>query len=778
MVTAIAVVALCFCRPHHLQLLSGGDSGASPLAADVDKTNQAALILYEKWSQQLSAADLKQMGTIFLHGRVQLEAEQQQAAELLSQRADLHAQLSQRDAEIVQLNHAITHLTNDNSALVCTKNQLLSSHSWRLTAPLRNSGRRLRQILIAGHNSTTYLQRYGLRSVMQKVLTIFRQEGFRGLKQRLRHRPLTIDSGRPIPFFYDDFKIAPAAIVRDSQGCCALSSRSEGYTYVPPRRPENLQQFIAAMQFQPQFSIVVPVYDTPVLLLEKLLTSVIEQWYPHWQLILADDASPATATRDFLTQLDDPRIQVLTLEKNSGIAGATNAAIARASGDYVVLLDHDDELTADCLYELAGCIDREDPDYIYSDEDKIDCDGLYTEPHFKPDWSPDTMMSTMYTCHVSCVRRSLLEELEGLRSSCDGCQDWDLVLRLSEKTSRISHVAKVLYHWRIIPGSTAEDLAAKSYVLDASQRVRREALERRGLCGTLEAVDQVAGYFRVNYALQGTPLISIIIPTRDNGAVLRRCLDSLQAQSSNRNYELILVDNGSVDPATLSLFDELRSWDSVNLLTHDAPFNFSELNNIGATAAKGELLLFLNDDTEILTPDWLERLGGYGQLAHVGAVGAKLLYPSGNEVQHAGIINLEDGPGHAFLRQPADSPGYFMRNLLEYNWLAVTGACLMVARSKFQQVGGFDETLPIAYNDVELCLRLREAGYYNVVCPAVQLIHHESLSRGLDHDDEQKRNRLDNDKKRLAQLHPQFFQHDPFYNPNLHPNGINFELIT
>ncbi|MDY0189352.1 MAG: glycosyltransferase [Desulfuromonas sp.] len=755
----------------------GGDSGASPFAADVDKTNHAALILYDKWSQQLNAAELKQMGTVFLQERGQLDAERKQSAELLVQRDELKKRLKQCDAEILNLNHSIAQLTNENAALAATRDQLLDSNSWRLSAPVRICGRRLRQISIAAHNSRTYLQRYGLSRVVHKAWTIFRHEGFSGLKRRLRHRSLTSGSHQPVACFNDAIKISPAVIVRHAQGNYALSSQSKGYTYVPPRPPENLQHIIAAMQSQPQFSILVPVYDTPVHLLEKLLISVTDQWYPHWQLILADDASPALATREFLAQLDDHRIEVLTLVENSGIAGATNAALAKASGDYVVLLDHDDELTADCLYELAQCIDREDPDYVYSDEDKIDRDGFFTEPHFKPDWSPDTMMSTMYTCHVSCIKRSFLNDIGGLRSSCDGCQDWDMVLRLSEKTRRISHVAKVLYHWRIIPGSTAEDLAAKSYVLEASKRVRLEALERRGLSGTLETIEQVPGYFRVNYALQGTPLISIIVPTRDNEPVLRCCLESLRGMSSYHNYEIIIVDNGSVSPASISLLDEILSWENVTVLHHDAPFNFSELNNLGAANAKGELLLFLNDDTEILTTDWLERLGGYGQLAHVGAVGAKLLYPGGDELQHAGILNLDDGPVHAFLRQAADNPGYFMRNLLEYNWLAVTGACMMVARSKFKQIGGFDETLPIAYNDVELCMRLYEAGYYNVVCPAVRLIHHESLSRGLDHHDEQKLSRLQSDKNRLAQLHPQFFQHDPFYNTNLHPNGTNFELM-
>ena len=549
------------------------------------------------------------------------------------------------------------------------------------------------------------------------------------------------------------------------------------YTYIAKHRPNNLSRIIETMEQQPIFSIIVPVYNTPPELLTKLLDSVTSQWYPHWELILADDASPSAQTQADLAKINDSRIVVVGLPNNLGIAGATNAALARAAGEFVVLLDHDDELTDDCLFELALCINQENPDYIYSDEDKINPDGCFVEPHFKPDWSPDTMMSTMYVCHVSCIRRSLLAAVGGLRSDYDGCQDWDLVLRLVEKTNRISHIPKVLYHWRIIPASIAADIAAKSYVLDASKRVREAALQRRGLMGTVEPVEQMKGYFRVNYHLQGEPLISIIIPSRDNGEVLRRCLDSIIELSSYRNFELIVLDNGSIEPATLAYLDQISLQGNTTVIRHDAPFNFSALNNIGVHKSRGDILLFLNDDTEVITADWLERMGGYAQLAHVGAVGAKLLYPGGSQIQHAGIVNLEDGPGHAFLRQGADASGYYMRNLLEYNWLAVTGACLMIERAKFQLIGGFDETFPIAYNDIDLCLCLRNSGLYNVVCQAVRLIHHESVSRGLDHLSAVKQARLQQEKRRLFDKHPYYFQYDPFHNPNLHPNGINFEVV-
>jgi GT2 family glycosyltransferase len=280
----------------------------------------------------------------------------------------------------------------------------------------------------------------------------------------------------------------------------------------------------------------------------------------------------------------------------------------------------------------------------------------------------------------------------------------------------------------------------------------------------------------VNYALQGNPLISIIIPTRDNHAVLQRCIESIFAKTHYRNIELVIIDNGSKEISTLDYFEQLKSQSSVKVVRHDQPFNFSQLNNVGVEHSNGEILLFLNDDTEVLQDDWLERMGGYAQLKHIGAVGAKLLYGDCATMQHMGILSLQNGPIHAYIRQHKDQPGYFLRNQIEYNWLAVTGACLMIERKKFLSLGGFDETFPIAYNDVDLCMRLVDAGLYNVMCQAVTLIHHESLSRGLDHMSSEKLDRLKREMARLYDIHPIYFQYDPFFNINFKPNGYNFEI--
>jgi len=695
---------------------------------------------------------------------------------------------AERGSEVQRLQQTLRERELEIAALKQTIHALYNSISWRWSAPLRWLGtvaRALtggaafwRKVAAARAVLLRLLRQESLPALVARAVKVWRREGLRGLVMRLRrqHQLATAHAaaaGTPTAL---GFSLTPAALVRGQDGRYALAPASPGYTYIEPQRPVDLAERMAAIPAAPRFSIVVPVYNTTPQLLADVLSSVQRQWYPHWELILIDDASPSAATQAALSAIEHRQIKLLRLEQNQGIAGATNAGLAAAQGDFIVFMDHDDVLTVDCLYELALCIEREQPDFVYSDEDKLDEQGRYVQPHFKPDWSPDTMMSTMFTCHVSCVRRSLLEQVGGLRSQYDGCQDWDFVLRVSEHTSRISHVPKVLYHWRIIPASVAADIAAKPYVLEASRRVRADALERRGHAGSVEAVTQMPGFFRVNYHLRGTPLVSIIIPSRDNGAVLRRCIESIHEKSSYRNFEIIVLDNGSVDAGTLAYLEQVQQAGQAQVLRHDAPFNFSELNNIGVAKSRGELLLFLNDDTEVLCADWLERMGGYAQLPHIGAVGAKLLYPGAREVQHAGVLNLADGPGHAFLRQPAEAPGYYMRNLLEYNWLAVTGACLMMAADKYRALGQFDESFPIAYNDVELCFRSAAAGLYNVVVPAVTLIHHESVSRGVDHIDPVKLARLTRERHRLYETHPAFFQRDPFHNPNLHPCGVNFEV--
>lgn len=709
-----------------------------------------------------------------------LEAERvQQQREHIARISDIKAEYEQHFAEHSAHIHALTaelHTHERQRALWQARfEEVTGSRSWKLTTPLRFLGRKAR---VARHLARQAIERVhneSWRTLLHKTREVWHEEGLRGVWARILGQQKVTDAPVGIP--QSAIPTPQTSLVRQTDGYYTLHAGTSGYQYIPPAPPLDLQAWLDALATPPFFSIVVPVYNTPQGLLTELIDSVQAQWYPHWELVLADDASSSESLQHELAALNDPRICIVRLDGNLGISGATNAGVAAAKYERIIFADHDDLLTVNCLYELARCIEREAPDFIYSDEDKLDEQGYFVQPHFKPDWSPDTMMSTMFTGHISCVRKALFEELGGLRTEVNGCQDWDFVLRVAEYTQHFCHIPKVLYHWRIIPASVAADIAAKPYVLAASKKVREDALLRRGLSGLVEAVEQVPGYFRVNYLPQNNPLISIVIPTRDHAQVLQRCIESIERKSSYHHFEIIVLDNGSKDSATLAFLTTLEKENRARVIRHDQPFNFSELNNIGAGAAHGELLLFLNDDTEVLTPDWLERMAGYAQLPHVGAVGAKLLYPSG-ETQHAGVLNLSEGPIHAFLNTSADSPGYFMRNLLEYDWLAVTGACLMLEAKKFHTVGGFDESFPVAYNDVELCFRLADAGLYNVVCQAVRVRHYESQTRGLDHLDAAKRQRLKDDMRRLYAVHPRYFQYDPFHNPNLHPNGIHFELLA
>ena len=576
----------------------------------------------------------------------------------------------------------------------------------------------------------------------------------------------------------------PAAGVRlahgvdpDGQARYRLESGPAAYCYAPPPRPADLQARITALAGRPRFSIVTPVYNVAPALLEACVGSVTQQWWPEWELILVDDCSPKAQTRAYLREISHPQVRVEFSPRNEGISGATNRALAQATGDYIVFLDNDDELTPDCLFELAERIAATDADYVYSDEDKLDPTGAYVDPFFKPDWSPDAFMSTMYTCHVSCVRRSLVAAVGALRSEFDGAQDYDFILRVTEQARQIEHVPKVLYHWRILPTSTAGAIEAKPYAVSAAKRCKEDALQRRGLKGEMEYMERVPGQFRVNYRSGRDSLTSIIIPTKNNAALLQRCIKSVRVITGSNNYEIIVVDNGSTSIQAIGLLRKLESEERTRVLVLDEPFNFSRLINLGAQRAAGDTLLLLNDDTEVLQTDWLDRMLGFAHLPHVGAVGAKLLYPNGT-IQHCGVMNSSNGPRHAFLNGHPDNADYFGRHLLEYNWLATTAACLMVDKEKFERIGGFDEELPIAYNDVDFCLRLLKAGYYNLVCQAVRLIHHESVSRGIDAVDPQKSSRLMLDKRRLYQRHPQMVDRDPFTSENLYPDHDFFSTAT
>ncbi|MGB5064733.1 MAG: glycosyltransferase family 2 protein [Candidatus Competibacter sp.] len=524
-------------------------------------------------------------------------------------------------------------------------------------------------------------------------------------------------------------------------------------------------------------SLIVPVYNVEPQWLEAAIESVRRQTYPHWQLCIVDDGSSHRETLDYLRYLHDERIQILFLSANHGIAAASNAALSLAKGEFVGFLDHDDELAPEALQQVVRVITESEPDLIYSDEEYIKPNGNCYSAHCKPDYSPDLLLSINYICHFAVYRRSLLQQIGGLREGYDGAQDHDLLLRFLERTDKVFHIPRVLYRWRRIPGSTADRFAHKHYAWEAGRKAVAEALYRRGIAGKV-ALGRHPGVYRVRREIRNNPKVSIIIPFRDFPIVLERCLDSILNRTTYSHFEIIGVSNQSQEPATLAMMAAYQQQDTrIRFLHYDQLFNFSAINNFAAKQAKGEHLLLLNNDTEVINSDWLQALLEHSQRPEVGAVGAKLYYPN-NTIQHAGIIiGLGGSAGHSHKCFDRNDPGYFNRLEAIQNISAVTGACLMVKKTVYNALGGLDEiNLPIAFNDVDFCLRLREQGYLNVFTPYCELYHHESRSRGLETTPSRKK-KFRQERAYLRQRHIAIFtKGDPYYNPNLTLNRETFGL--
>jgi GT2 family glycosyltransferase len=489
---------------------------------------------------------------------------------------------------------------------------------------------------------------------------------------------------------------------------------------------------------QPRFSIVTPVYETPVGVLWEMLESVRRQSFGDWELCLVDDASPSTRVRDTLDQVaaEDSRVRVSHRAENGGIVAASNDALASAEGEFIVLLDHDDELHPDALRLIDAAIgDDDEVDYAYTDEDKIDERGRHASPFLKPDWSPERMRAQMYTCHLSVFRRTLVEEVGGFDGDYEGAQDWDLVLRTTEKARKVLHVPRVLYHWRSIATSAASGEDVKPWAFEAGKRAVQAHCERIGLEAQVERDLEDQGVYHLEPRLSREPSVSIVIPTNgqrrevryEDIVLVENCVRSIVTDSTYSNYEiLVVVDKGT--PASVT--DELRelAGDRLRIVDFDRPFNFSDKINAGAVRAEGEHLVLLNDDIEVSTADWLERMAMYSQLDGIGAVGARLLLEDGR-LQHGGV-NFEGGlPGHPYYGWPGDAAGYSNNLKVTRNLLAVTGACLMTPRDLFERVGGLSLTFPINYNDVDYCLKLREIDQRVVLDADVTMLHFESSSR-------------------------------------------------
>jgi len=523
-----------------------------------------------------------------------------------------------------------------------------------------------------------------------------------------------------------------------------------------------------------------PVYNTPGDLLEKAIQSVLGQLYPHWELCIADDASTQPHVREILERFSaaDSRIKVTYRPTNGHICEATNSALELATGDFVALFDHDDLLAKTALYEVASEIDAHpDAQFIYSDEDKIDLEDRRFDPYFKPDWNPDLNIAQNYTSHLTVYRTDLVRSVGGFRKGFEGSQDWDLNLRATERipSSAIRHIPKLLYHWRAAPGSTALQLAEKSYPVDAARRALTEHFLRVG--ETVEILPVPGDHWRIKYPVPSpAPLVSLIIPTRNSLKLVRQAVQSIFAKTDYPNFEVIIVDNESDDPETLAYLDGIRRGGNprLRILPYAAPFNFSAINNFAVREALGQLVGLLNSDVEAIERGWLTEMVSQAVRPGVGAVGAMLYYPN-NTVQHAGVVlGLGGVAGHPYKEFPRGDQGQKNRLRLVQNYSAVTAACLVIRKDRYLEVGGLNEKeLPIAFNDVDLCCKLIQAGYRNLWTPFAEFYHHESATRGVENTPEKKA-RFQSEIDYMMNTWGNLLMSDPAYSPNLTLVGEDF----
>jgi glycosyltransferase involved in cell wall biosynthesis len=587
--------------------------------------------------------------------------------------------------------------------------------------------------------------------IARVALRILREEGPVALIRRLRRRIATLMEQRRRS--YADWIAA--------------------YDTLTAEDLARLREAAAALPHRPLISVIMPVHETPQRLLEEAIASVRSQLYDAWELCICDDASTAPHVGAVLAAASaaDPRIKVVRRAENGRIARASNDALALATGDFVAMLDHDDVLRPHALFCMAEAIGRHpDAAILYSDEDKIDDAGRRFDPYFKPDFSPELFLGQNYLNHLTLFRRSEVIAAGGWRPERDGSQDYDLGLRILARVgpAQVIHVPRILYHWRATAGSTAVAPGEKSYAFTAGLRALEDHVAAT-LPGT--RVEPVGGapYYRIIHPVpEPAPRVTILIPTRDGGAILDRCLASLVALTDYAAFEVVIIDNGSAAPETLAL---LKAWPRrdgrIRVLRDDRPFNFAALNNAAAATARGDLLCLMNDDIEILEPGWLTEMVSLAVRPEIGCVGAKLLYPNGT-LQHGGVVlGIGGVAGHAFKHAPVGDPGRFWHLGLRRTVSAVTAACLVVRASVYAEVGGLDaEHLAVAFNDVDFCLKVREAGYRNVWTPFATLKHHESLSRGAETTPE-KRARFERETSTMVARWGEKLTADPFYSPNL-----------
>ncbi|MCC2224072.1 MULTISPECIES: glycosyltransferase family 2 protein [Roseburia] len=551
--------------------------------------------------------------------------------------------------------------------------------------------------------------------------------------------------------------------------------------YIPNARKLKKQR-AEKLDYEPCISIIVPTYKTPEKFLKEMIDSVRNQSYENWELCIGDGSVTEDTVKNVVEsyQKKDKRIKMLCLSENLGIAGNTNAALSIATGDYIALLDHDDILAPDALYEVVKWMNehyKDETDVIYTDEDKVSFDLKdYFEPHFKSDYNLDLIRSNNYICHLFVAGKSIVDQVGGFRKEYDGSQDYDFILRCIEQSKHVEHVPKVLYHWRCHPGSTAANQESKMYCYEAGKRAIEDHLKRMGEDDCQVVMTEHLGFYHVIYPIREQKKVSIIIPNKDQKEILERCIESVIQKTDYKNYEIIIVENNSTTNEIFEYYKTIEQRENIRVVIWKDKFNYSAINNFGVRYANGEYLLFLNNDIEVIRENWLSEMLANVQRKEVGIVGAKLLYPD-NMVQHAGVIIGMGGiAGHPLSRHPADDCGYFARGIIQQNLNAVTAACMLTKKEVYEKVNGFEEKLAVAFNDIDLCLKVRKAGYLIVYDPEALLYHHESISRGKE-DTLEKRNRFEGEVDYMAKKWKDVLEKgDEYYNPNLSLLSGNFEL--
>ena len=551
-----------------------------------------------------------------------------------------------------------------------------------------------------------------------------------------------------------------------------------------PTQEERDRQERAVFERMPKISILVPLWNTPQDFLQEMIGSVQKQTYGNWELCLADGSDDDHAyVGEYCRRLaeTDGRIVYQKLQRNEGISGNTNQCYKLATGEFIGLFDHDDILHPCALYEYVKVINEQDADFVYCDEATFkspDIDKMITM-HFKPDYAIDNLRANNYICHFSVFARNLLEGTELFRTQFDGSQDHDMILRLTDNARKVVHVPKLLYYWRAHAGSVAGNIEAKPYVVEAARGAVADHLRRHGFSHfTITSTRAFETIFKISYEIIGEPKISIVIPNKDHTEDLRRCIKSIVEKSTWENYEIIVVENNSETKEIFSYYEELKNNPQIKVVTYDGEFNYSRINNLGVSQATGDYVLLLNNDTQVITVNWMEELLMYAQRQDVGAVGGKLYYGD-KTIQHAGVViglGAHRTAGHVHYRQKRENLGYMGRLCYAQNMTAVTGACLMVKKALYEEAGGLDKSFAVSLNDVDFCLKLRSMGYLNVFTPFAELYHFESISRGLDDKGASAERYNDESARFRKKWEKELAAGDPYFNPNFSLDKPDFSL--